>query len=948
MNETNKKQINGLLYSWWAKTLVILLALIMTAMACMGAFLIARNLEVLTVEESWSETEYADSKDAYMRVMEHTLPVINSWISQSAYMKNGVFDGDATVDIMNTDASDDKKNEHTSYKLKDLVNFSHSGKLDEIQNYITYSDELDFTNDEMGNNLIRLEDKYDLRTYFRDESGQLYGVSGEDIVGISNTSDLIEMEYGDEEVEALGGKDKIQGPSSFLYVINKDGSARQFVYGNDKSADLIYTSRADAMARLMDTSELDEGEDISKYYGVYGERFCYLYTCCRTLEVVKPLSGKSLASYALTHPYDFSILDAYELLITTAQDVLNAYEAAERTVHMDDSEDISLVEENEMESTSRYQEDYLYYYYDQETKEILSNVSAWKTMTADEVFTEISNAADNHDTFPYVRYSFNELTGSENFVLTQGASADAAEYVNEFILDYLPMSKNSYELIILANPEKNLVPQSTFFTAESMEDGGLSKDSFRNGVIFFGLGCAMVLVLFIISMIQVANPAGLARYGEDGKRNYRATPWTRNIPICLLLLLFAAGWTLWGLGVRLLADFLYRQEVNAYAQGLITMACVAAFALFLWNILTLLAKIKTRSLWKNSILAGITKLFIRLVKGIYFNRKACGKVLLIYGLVSLLAVIGLALVMEGSEIGVLILFLDWGLLGFYLIKKSIHRQALKESIQEIAGGNLDYQIGLDKLSGDEKEMAECMNNLKGGMQTAINEQMKSERMKTDLITNVSHDIKTPLTSIINYVDLLKREHIQDEKISGYIDILDSKSARLKQLTEDLVEASKISSGNIVLDCVNLDLGQLIQQVNGEFLEKFENRNLDLVCDLPEEPMIVYADGRRISRVFENLYNNAAKYAMPGTRVYVNGSIERDQVTLSIKNISEQPLNVSADELMERFVRGDVSRSTEGSGLGLEIARNLTLMQNGQFDLYVDGDLFRVTTTWKRS
>ena len=249
------------------------------------------------------------------------------------------------------------------------------------------------------------------------------------------------------------------------------------------------------------------------------------------------------------------------------------------------------------------------------------------------------------------------------------------------------------------------------------------------------------------------------------------------------------------------------------------------------------------------------------------------------------------------------------------------------------------------MSGDNRDMADELNRVREGLKHAVEAEMKSERLKTDLITNVSHDIKTPLTSIINYVDILKRENIQDEKIAGYIRILDRKAARLKQLTEDLVEASKISSGNITLDMQKINLKQLIKQTNGEFEEKFGEKQLELICELPEAEMLILADGRRMFRVIENLYNNAAKYAMPHSRVYVNGEIKGGKVIFSMKNMSENPLNFKADELLERFVRGDVSRSTEGSGLGLEIARNLTLMQNGTFDLYVDGDLFKVTITF---
>ena len=217
--------------------------------------------------------------------------------------------------------------------------------------------------------------------------------------------------------------------------------------------------------------------------------------------------------------------------------------------------------------------------------------------------------------------------------------------------------------------------------------------------------------------------------------------------------------------------------------------------------------------------------------------------------------------------------------------------------------------------------------------------MKSERLKTDLITNVSHDIKTPLTSIINYVNLLKQEKFDDPKIQRYIEVLEEKSQRLKTLTEDVVEASKVSSGNMI---------ELIQQTSGEFEEKFQTRNLTQIMNFPEEDAIVRVDGRRMWRVLANIYNNAAKYAMEGTRIYADLQTLDGKVIFSLKNISEQPLNISsAEELTERFIRGDLSRSTEGSGLGLSIAKTLTTMMGGTFDLYLDGDLFKVVIIFSK-
>ena len=235
-----------------------------------------------------------------------------------------------------------------------------------------------------------------------------------------------------------------------------------------------------------------------------------------------------------------------------------------------------------------------------------------------------------------------------------------------------------------------------------------------------------------------------------------------------------------------------------------------------------------------------------------------------------------------------------------------------------------------------------------GLLHAVDDSTKNERMKADPITNVSHDIKTPLTSIINYVNLMKLEKIDNERVQGYIKILDEKSQRLKQLTADLVEASKISSGNVKLDIQVIDLVELVYQTSGEFNEKFEQKELTIVTKLPKTAVLIRADGRQLYRVIENLYNNVAKYALEKTRVYVDIAYVEEKVVFSIKNVSERSLareNSNAGDLTERFIRGDSSRTTEGSGLGLSIAKSLTVLMGGVFDIKVDGDLFKASITF---
>lgn len=280
-----------------------------------------------------------------------------------------------------------------------------------------------------------------------------------------------------------------------------------------------------------------------------------------------------------------------------------------------------------------------------------------------------------------------------------------------------------------------------------------------------------------------------------------------------------------------------------------------------------------------------------------------------------------------------------------LIAEGVQRQKLLEGVEAMKTGTEETRIPTERLFRDNRQMAEAVNELGEGLRSAVQEQMKSERMKADLITNVSHDLKTPLTSIINYVDLMKREPIHNAKAEEYLGVLDQKSQRLKQLTEDLVEASRASSGNVTLQITRIDLKELLMQTSGEFEERFASRGLRFVADYPQEPLFVKADGRRLWRIIENLYRNVEKYAMPHTRVYLDVRREGDEAVISMKNISEQPLDISADELTERFTRGDESRTTEGSGLGLAIAKDLTELQNGRFEIYLDGDLFKVTVAF---
>lgn len=272
----------------------------------------------------------------------------------------------------------------------------------------------------------------------------------------------------------------------------------------------------------------------------------------------------------------------------------------------------------------------------------------------------------------------------------------------------------------------------------------------------------------------------------------------------------------------------------------------------------------------------------------------------------------------------------------------IQMNTLQSGAKRIASGNLTEPINTSKMFWEFRKHGEYINQSGEGISLAVEERMKSERLKTELITNVSHDIKTPLTSIINYVDLIKKQDITDETLLEYIDVLDRQSARLKKLIEDLMEASKASTGNLTCNMEECNLDVFLGQLMGEFEEKLNQIGLEVIVTKPEEVLYILADGRHLWRIMDNLMNNIYKYSLPYSRVYINVEKTEDTVTLIFKNISQSQLNISSEELMERFVRGDSSRNTEGNGLGLSIAQSLAELIGGTMRLDIDGDLFKVT------
>lgn len=368
--------------------------------------------------------------------------------------------------------------------------------------------------------------------------------------------------------------------------------------------------------------------------------------------------------------------------------------------------------------------------------------------------------------------------------------------------------------------------------------------------------------------------------------------------------------------------------------------CFMIDALFLLFYLSMVRRLKAEVMWENSLSCWLGKG----LKKLFRERSVTVQILITFAIHMIICFVLALGAFRYNSLGCLLLLLIFsGAEAYLMLRKGVEQYQILQGVEEIAEGDLSAKIDENELHGQAKTLAAAINNIGDGLLQAVDDSTKNERMKADLITNVSHDIKTPLTSIINYVNLIQREQIDNERIKGYIQILDEKSQRLKQLTEDLVEASKVSSGNVKLDMQKIDIVELVYQTGGEFNEKFESKELTIVTKLPKGEVYIWADGRHLYRVIENLYNNVAKYALEKTRVYVEVQAEDKMVTFSIKNVSERSLSIEnsqVEDLTERFIRGDSSRTTEGSGLGLSIAKNLTMLMGGEFSISVDGDLFK--------
>lgn len=457
--------------------------------------------------------------------------------------------------------------------------------------------------------------------------------------------------------------------------------------------------------------------------------------------------------------------------------------------------------------------------------------------------------------------------------------------------------------------------------------------SLRYSIYLVGVIAFVLTLAFMVFLISAA--------GHRRETDEIVTTWIDEIPLDNYhVIVFAAELML----IYIISYLSYRIPIIPLLFMAVPL-CLCACWIALLTLLTFAVRVKLGKWWRNTMIWRILHWLSILFHKLTENMSLFWKMALLIGVVSILEFWVICTLYYSTGTFLLVWFLEKVLFFVVLVLLVNQLQKLKLGGEQLAAGNLEHRIDTTKMYRDFKQHGENLNSIRTAITRAVDERMKSERFKTELITNVSHDIKTPLTSIINYVDLLEKEELGNETAEEYLEVLERQSARLKKLIEDLMEASKASTGNLAVNLEKLEVGVTLVQIVGEFEEKTSANGLELLIDKPQTPLYIMADSRHFWRVIDNLMNNICKYAQSGTRVYINLESNGNQAVLTFRNTSKYPLNISSEELMERFVRGDSSRNTEGSGLGLNIAKSLMELMGGMFELYVDGDLFKVSLTF---
>ena len=510
-------------------------------------------------------------------------------------------------------------------------------------------------------------------------------------------------------------------------------------------------------------------------------------------------------------------------------------------------------------------------------------------------------------------------------------NADLKEDANTYVYNH--RRNNGLKIdIFLGDLDSGDIPGSVKGTYDFYKNVYDSRGT-AAAVAAIGIFCSIVLMVILVCIT-----------GSDREKKSLIKKLPMDLLLAISIIVFA-GAIQWMYVIRL-SGYNYLELLFSVGIMALILAVIVSAVILIFTV-----QVKAGTCIRSTIIYKAAMMLMKLLKAMCrFFINALRDVSLVWktgiavaaGLFINLILMIMAINSYGAGGGVMFLwFLGAGLTASLIIYISACLKRLLLGGSHIAEGDLNYRIDTKGMFLDLKKHADDLNDIRSGISKAVEEKLKSERFKTELITNVSHDIKTPITSIINYVDFLKKEDIQNEKAKEYIKVLDRQSQRMKKLTEDLVEASKAATGNVKIDLEPCDAQVMMMQVTGEYQERAEREDLEIISSMPPDNIRILADGQSLWRVFNNLFSNICKYSQPGTRVYQTLEEKDGKAVITYKNISKYELNISSEELTERFVRGDSSRHTEGSGLGLSIARNLIELQGGRFNIFIDGDLFKV-------
>ena len=578
---------------------------------------------------------------------------------------------------------------------------------------------------------------------------------------------------------------------------------------------------------------------------------------------------------------------------------------------------VSLYDSGDSAVASYYEDkNILYYIEDTHSGEIVSNFKN------QDYITSFSNSE-------FIR----KYVGGESSDLVYDRDEVKYDYETDqyyFYSENQPLYETNHKVEFTIFIPRNMQFTDRFFITDKIISFGYhNRYTF---IIFAVISLVLSIVIYSYLFISVGH--------LNNQADIKVAPFN-NIPIDVLSVIVLFVYY---------CAMLFFSEYYTLVEIIVFCFIVPAILYFvtLWYLMSFVVQLKAKTIFKHTFIYWLIKKISKLgnvIKHVYKNLKTTYKVLFVIGIFWSFILIFMGVNVYDNKNLILGFIFISAVETLIIIFCAIAFQRVKQGGEKIVSGDLENKIDTTYMFGDIKDFADSLNNINLGLQSAIDDKMKSERFKTELITNVSHDIKTPLTSIVNYVDLIKKEECENEKIKEYIDVLDRQSIRLKKLIEDLVEASKASTGNLSVELEKCNLSLLMNQAIGEFYEKLELNNLLVIQSQENQDVYIMADGRRLWRVIDNLLNNICKYAMSGTRVYIDLKRENGKAIVTFRNISNTPISLSSEELTERFVRGDRSRNTEGSGLGLSIAKSLTELQGGSFAVSADGDLFKVVLSF---